>query len=332
MKDMLKRIQDVGVAVVGDFCIDAYWMIDPSLSEPSLETGKPSRPVVEERYSLGGAGNIVANLAALRTRALHPVAVVGDDPFGREMGRLLESLGAVTTGLIQQDRDWNTPVYGKPYVGEEEQPRFDMGVKNRIHPETGSRVLARLEEVLPRVQAVVVNQQLKGGVLSKEVIRGVNRMAVDYPNKVFIVDSRHESESFEKVIFRFNVHEAARLFGKELSSGALLSLDEARRFARRIEERTNKPVFISLGADGGIVCWEQRVEEIKGIRIEGKTDPVGAGDTSVAALAAALAAGASPLEAAELANVASAVTVQKIKTTGTATPEEILRLVERNVQ
>ena len=87
-------------------------------------------------------------------------------------------------------------------------------------------------------------------------------------------------------------------------------------------------MFISRGARGALVCHGGRMEEIPGIPIDGETDPVGAGDTSVAALAAALAAGASPLEAGELANLASAVTVQKLMCTGTASPDEILALFE----
>ena len=80
-----------------------------------------------------------------------------------------------------------------------------------------------------------------------------------------------------------------------------------------------------LGADaaivGTVVATEQGLAGVPGIQIIERTDPVGAGDTAVAALAAALAVGAEGLAAARLANIAAAVTVRKIQTTGTATPE-----------
>ena len=57
LDDTLKRISDVRVAVFGDFCLDAYWIIDADLSEVSVETGKPVWRTRQQAYSLGGAGN-----------------------------------------------------------------------------------------------------------------------------------------------------------------------------------------------------------------------------------------------------------------------------------
>jgi len=67
--------------VIGDLCLDIYWFVDSSRSEASLETGLPTHPVREQRYSLGGAGNVVSNLAAAGCRSVRPIGVVGDDPW-----------------------------------------------------------------------------------------------------------------------------------------------------------------------------------------------------------------------------------------------------------
>ena len=53
LEELLQLIRSVRIGVIGDFCIDAYWMIDPSLSEISVETGLPTRAVRLQRYSAG---------------------------------------------------------------------------------------------------------------------------------------------------------------------------------------------------------------------------------------------------------------------------------------
>ena len=327
LSGLLARFSQVRVGVIGDYCLDAYWMVDPSLAEVSYETGKPTLPVREQVYGLGGAGNIVANLAALGAGRIHAVGVRCEDLFGRELARLLEATGADTEGMVLARGPWSTPVYGKPHVSGVEQMRLDFGVLNRQEPETGARVVEVLERLLPSVHGVVVNQQLASSVLSPGVIQGVNRLADVYPDTVFVVDSRDRSDGFRGVTFRMNAHEAARVCGRSFPAEGRVPPEDAVRFARKIEKDTGKPCFVSLGPGGCVVCERGSARVVPGVPCREEIDPVGAGDTAVAALVCALAAGASPLEAAELSNLAAAVTVRKLRQTGTASPEEILELL-----
>ena len=89
MNAVLDAISRVRIGVIGDFCVDAYWTLDDSASEPSIETGLPTRPVRRQRYTPGGAGTIVNNLRALGVREVRVFGVRGDDPWGRELDRLL---------------------------------------------------------------------------------------------------------------------------------------------------------------------------------------------------------------------------------------------------
>ena len=59
LETVLRKISDGRVSVFGDFCLDAYWLIDADDSELSVETGLPVRRMRQQRYSLGGAGNVV---------------------------------------------------------------------------------------------------------------------------------------------------------------------------------------------------------------------------------------------------------------------------------
>jgi len=332
LRALLEAIRRARVAVFGDFCLDAYWQIDPALAEISLETGKRTLPVREQRYSPGGAGNIVANLAALGVDRVCAVGVIGDDLFGQELLRLLAALGVDTRGILKQGADWATPVYAKPYVGDEEQSRLDFGVCNQLSAENEERVIIALADILPQVQGVILNQQLPRGVNTPRVIAGLNALVVRHPHRFFIADVRDASAQYQGVIFRLNVQEAARLCGRSVACGAEVPAADCARLAAEIAQHTGKPVFISRGEQGALVFWAGRAEVIAPIPARGPTDPVGAGDTSVAAIAAALAAGASPSAAAELANLAAAVTVRKLKMTGTATPAEILAIASESAR
>ena len=85
LERILEDIRSVSIAVVGDFCLDAYWFIDESKSEVSIETGQMTRPVKRQRYSLGGAGNVANNLTAMGVQDVRAFGVIGSDPFGNEI-------------------------------------------------------------------------------------------------------------------------------------------------------------------------------------------------------------------------------------------------------
>ena len=87
LKKILKDISSVKIALVGDFCLDAYWFIDEAMSEISVETNEATRPVRQQSYSLGGAGNVTNNLADLGVKDIRAFGVIGTDPFGTEMVR-----------------------------------------------------------------------------------------------------------------------------------------------------------------------------------------------------------------------------------------------------
>ena len=116
IKEILDGIKNVKIAVYGDFCLDAYWLLDPHGSECSAETGLMAQAVSRHYYSLGGASNVVANLAALEPAAIQVIGVVGDDIFGRELTRQLHELGVDTTSLVVQKENFDTVTDRKSVV------------------------------------------------------------------------------------------------------------------------------------------------------------------------------------------------------------------------
>jgi len=325
---IFSEIEKIKIGVIGDFTLDAYWLLDDRISELSVETGKPTRAVVKQRYSLGGAGNVISNLVDLGVPEVFAFGIVGDDIFGREMLNQLQKRGANAEGIIIQEVDWDTPVYGKPYMGTVEQERIDFGRFNRMDPITEKSLIGVLLKVVPKLDALIVNQQLTGGIYSEGVIRTLNELAASTSKEIFVLDSRNMSEWFKGMICKINATEAARICGERKERDGFVSVDDIRKYARQIYEKNRKPVYISRG-DRGIVLYSgDKYTELPGVQILGQVDPVGAGDTMVATITAVLAAGGNYEVAGEIGNLAAAVTVRKVQQTGTASPEEIVDMWE----
>jgi rfaE bifunctional protein kinase chain/domain len=323
LEQALAAARQARVAVLGDFAIDAYWLIDPDQGELSVETHLPVRKVRKQRYSLGGAGNVAANLAALGVMSVEAIGLIGDDLFGGLMLKMLEEMGICAAGLLRCQEDWQTPVFSKPHLGEGETNRIDFGAFNSLSPQAMEEVIGQLDRAARVCDAVILNQQIPVGLSTPEMIVRINEVIASRPRCRFIVDSRSRAELYRGAMLKLNAHEAARLAGQPRPLDERIPGDEARRFAAEIAERTGQPVFVTRGENGLIVADERGVEEIPGIQVLERTDPVGAGDTAVAAIAAVLGGGGDPRAAARLANIAASVTVRKLQTTGTASADEI---------
>jgi phosphoglycolate phosphatase-like HAD superfamily hydrolase len=106
----------------------------------------------------------------------------------------------------------------------------------------------------------------------------------------------------------------------------VITLDEARAAGLKLAEEWGRPVFVTRGDRGCLVVDGGRCDVVPGLHLVEKTDPVGAGDSMLSGLTAALAVGCDPLVAATFGGFVAGVTVQKLYQTGTATPEEIRRI------
>lgn len=327
MVAILDKLSRVSVAVIGDFCLDVYWTIDRSASEISLETGLKTEPVRSQRYAPGGAGNVIMNLAALGVRQVYPVGVLGNDPFGVELRRLLESSRVDCGGLILQEAGWATPTYIKPCVDDRELSRLDFGNFNHLSASAEQELFAKLEEVLDKVSVVLVNQQVTGSMHDSPSFRKrLQEVISRHPKLVFIIDSRSYHESYPKAMHKLNGREVMKVCGKLVDDGEAISLEDIVRQAQDLSQRWKSPLVVTRGERGCLVFADGLPVEIYGLQLPGRTDPVGAGDTFSSALAAILSTGTNLTAAAFVANIAAAVTAQKLFQTGTATPAEILEL------
>jgi rfaE bifunctional protein kinase chain/domain len=328
LTELFHHIARITVGVIGDFCMDAYWDLDAYEPEISVETGKPTHAVTKQRYFLGGAGNVISNVVALGVRKAFAFGVRADDLFGREMIRQMDALKVDSTGLVRQPSEWDTPAYAKPYLGEEEQNRIDFGRLNKISQESADHLINALDASLSRLDALIINQQLPQSIYTSELIVTLNRLVEQFPARVVLLDSRNRSLEFHHTLYKVNAVEAARLFGKKATDNEDVPLKELQHYASQLFRRFERPVFITRSSLGILLFDGNEYSEIPAVKMQGATDTVGAGDTTLAAIACALAAGSSYAEAATLATYAAAVTVQKLRQTGTANPSEILEIAK----
>ena len=326
LKKILNDISSVKIIVIGDFCLDAYWFIDETMSEISIETNEVTRPVRRQRYSLGGAGNVANNLASMRVKEIRAFGVIGTDPFGAEMVKIMNDTGIGTSNMLVQKNDWYTHTYAKPYIENKELNRVDFGNFNQLANETADTLISNLINEIAKVDIILINQQVPSGIhtvyFKKRLLEVVHR----FPEKIFMVDSRNFNDYYTGTIRKMNEAEAARLCGFNRKPEETVTYSEVVSFADKLYERFGKPLFITRGSRGSLTIDRSGISVCPGLMILSKVDTVGAGDSYLAGAASALAAGYSMELAAKIGTFVAGVTVQKLFQTGTATPEEILDL------
>ena len=326
LKEVIDRIKDARIAIVGDFCLDAYWFIDESKSEISIETGELTMPVRQQKYSLGGAGNVANNLAAMKVKDIRAFGVIGNDPFGVEMIKIMKNAGISTGNMLIQNQNWSTHVYIKPYVGEKEMSRIDFGNFNVLSGETADLLISNLKDQVNEVDLIIINQQVLSGIHTEYFRKILVEVIGLFPEKIFIADSRNYSDYYTGAYRKMNDTEASRLCRIERAPDEKIPLSEVMNSAGRLFKRYSKPLLITRGSRGSIVVDENGTSEIPGLMILSRVDTVGAGDSYLAGAAAALAAGYPLGIAGETGTLVAGVTVQKLFQTGTATPEELLQI------
>lgn len=316
------------VVLIGDFCLDVYFHCNSADLEPSLETGLMVRKVNTLRDSLGGAGNVFANLCALGTGSVVPVGVVGDDFFGAEMQRLLSRWLPSSSSIHVQKENWTTYAYMKPILDGKEQERIDTGLGNKISEDTVRDLLETVRESVAKADVVIINQQLEGSIYTDEFIDGLNSIAAANPGKPFIVDARSLQSRFHGMWHKFNTHEAAHEAGIELDPmHSDLPADEIRDIMRRYYEKNSDPLIVSRGEYGAMAFDGRNFYDSEGISLLTELDTVGAGDSFLSGFTLSVAAGLDIGSALNIGNAVSGVTIQKLHQTGTCSPEELKRIL-----
>jgi len=322
LEALLEAMGRARIGLVGDLCLDMYWRADMRLSELSRETPHFPLPVVEERVSPGGAGNVACNVAALEPASLAVLGVLGRDWRGDVLMDALR-IRDIDASRLVRDEAACTNTYIKPLRAGisdvvYEDPRIDFENRAPVSPATEAALLDALERVAGEVDVLLVSDQMRFGCVTGAVRQRLCELGA--AGLTVIVDSRDRVGLYRNVIVKPNEVEAARAF----SGGAPGAGDDFAALAAAASGHTGRPAVVTAGSLGCFVARDGGVTHVPGERVAPPVDIVGAGDTFLAALGCALAAGAPLEQAARAANLASSVTIRKLGTTGTATRREIL--------
>lgn len=323
-----KNLKEKKIGLLGDLCVDIYWHADMRRSELSRETPHFPLPVYEERVSLGAGGNVAANLAALGPKSVQALSLFGDDWRGGLLKDRAKALG-IDTSLFIETPGRFTNAYCKPIrhgISDTvyEDPRLDFENRTPISEETQATVLERLESLAQNVDVLCVADQFACGIVTPAAREAVCALAKK--GLPVIADSRYHIGDYKYCILKPNELECWRALHGETAAQPD-NTEQIKAAAAALAKRNAARVFCTLGANGAFVTDGASGEDIPAVQLTSPLDICGAGDTSLAAFACAVACGTTLPDAARFAAVASAVTVQKLGETGTASFYEIESLL-----
>jgi D-beta-D-heptose 7-phosphate kinase/D-beta-D-heptose 1-phosphate adenosyltransferase len=312
LDDLLQRFQHTRVLVIGDLMLDHYIWGDVTRISP--EAPVPVVRVVRETQTAGGAANVALNLSALGVNA-SLLGIIGEDSPGEGLLDLLRQQEVDVSPIIQRS---DTPTIVKTRVLARTQQLCRIDRESGKHSYAIPASLLRsepLSTLLSESDAIILSDYAKGA-LTQPLVDEVRSLA-NQRGIMVAVDHKPSSNLDLRGLGLMtpNRHEALEMAKlPEPCLGDPYPLEET---CRRIHAKDAPALLvITLGADGLAICREGRVEKIMPTQAKEVFDVSGAGDTVIATLTAALAAGLATEEAAHIANVAAGIVVGKI---GTAT-------------
>jgi len=318
------------VALLGDFCLDRYFDIDPARAEISIETGLPVHNITGVRCLPGAAGTVLNNLVALGVGTIRCLGLRGDDGEGFELHRALAARAGVDLSGFVAVPGRNTFTYTKPLLHRAGQPpeelsRLDLKNFSPTPDDAQAAIIVAMDRVVedPRgADAWMVMDQVdlaETGVVTARVRERLARLSAAHPGLPIVADSRRGLQGWPAAHWKMNAAELARLTGRSLSDPPAVVAA-----ARSMAMHLGRPVFITLAEQGIIgASAEGAVAHVPAHPVCGPIDIVGAGDSVSANLTAALAAGADLAEAMHLAMAAAHCVIHQLGTTGTATVQQL---------
>lgn len=312
-KPILEKAALSRILVAGDAVLDAYDFCYTEHSRPSPES-PDKRVYTSHRIErmLGGAGNVAANLASLGVET-SLLSICGDDGNALEIRRICDAAGIRHHLLTDTSRP--TPVKTRLYIDDHYLLRRDDEQQHKVSANLSEEITGRFEEILDSVAAVILSDYNKGfftGANAQAMIALCRTRSIPV-----IVDLKPPNAAIFSgaTVVAPNLKEA-----REISEG--FDPYQPEPSLKAIHDILNsEKVIVTLGAEGILVYDGQGVAHVPGRNVNA-VDPCGCGDTVRACLTIGLVGGLSLAKAAEFANDAASLAVQKLGTV-TLTPEEL---------
>ena len=322
---LIDQMRGRRIAVLGDMIADVY--LTGKIARISREAPVLVLEHQGERVVAGGAANVVHNAATLGGSAA-AIGVVGEDVASEGLREILSGKGVDVSGLVTDAARPTTAktrvIAGGRATVSQQIVRIDKEERSPLSPEMFAKLRERALAAVDRADGVVLSDYggaVVSDALAQEIIAACKKRGVPT-----MVDSRYSIRRFVGVDYvKQNDAELADAMGEELTDEA--SFRAAGEKLRA--ELSAKGVLVTRGEKGMTLCLEGgRAVDVPVLDKSEVFDVSGAGDTCVAAFILAIAAGASPEDAARLSNVASGIAVRKMGT-ATVSAEELQTAAEK---
>jgi D-beta-D-heptose 7-phosphate kinase/D-beta-D-heptose 1-phosphate adenosyltransferase len=320
-RQILAAAHKTRVLVVGDVMLDQF--IWGGVSRISPEAPVPVVDFSRESFMPGGAANVARNLVSLATPA-ELFGAIGSDDAARKLLKLLGEQDIGCTGLVKNSAR-HTSIKTRIVAHRQQVVRIDRETRGAIDAKTTAKLLTEFKTRLAQADAVIVGDYGKG-VVTQALLNEIKSLCrergvwlsldpkpvhhLNLSNLSLITPNRREA--FELADLPDDTKNENPLLDKHLMLVAERLLNELRPAL----------LLVTLGELGMLLCQRgQKPFHIPTVAQE-VFDVSGAGDTVIATFTLAIAAGASPMEAAILSNHAAGIVVGKVGT-ATTTPEEL---------
>jgi D-glycero-beta-D-manno-heptose-7-phosphate kinase len=319
--EIVSTFENTPVLVAGDLVLDRFWF--GAVQRISREAPVPIVRLFKAFLAPGCAANSAANLASLGARPV-VIGVVGKDSEGTQLIKLLEELGAETKYILRE-RSWVTPTKTRILAGTIHGPKQQLVRVDIGEDATYSRgVISGLEAVLAKAA-----QKVKASIISDYgygLCENLDILSILGKKTPTAVDSRFAMSSFIGATTATpNEEEFERAIEKAAPADRKTFEKEAESLRKKLKL---KALLVTRGSKGMALFQESKAPVH--IPVAGKdeiVDVTGAGDTVIAAYVLSLARGAAYEEAANIANVAGGIAVQK-PGTATVSKEELVKWIE----
>ena len=317
-QELIERFGALNVLVAGDLMLDEFlW---GNVTRISPEAPVPVVEVTGQSFYAGGSANVARNLAEF-TRGVRVMGLCGADEQGQMLRRLLTEAGMDVSGIVD-DPARRTILKTRVVARHQQVVRIDREARMTPTGEQSAELVALLEEMLPTVDAVILSDYAKW-FLTQPFVSALCAGAARLRRIVTVDPSPRNPLLWEGVTaVKPNLKEARAASG--LGDDA-----DSRQAGEALLSRWGAGmVLITMGEHGMELFRPGHAPYHTPTRAREVFDVSGAGDTAIALFTLGLAAGATPEEAAELANHASGVAVGKLGT-ATVTPQELLGSASR---
>ena len=296
LANIIDGFSKLRVMVIGDLMVDAYtW---GKVTRISPEAPVPVVNVVKRESRLGGAGNVVLNVASLGAKPL-VFSVIGDDATGQSLISILSEAGLSVDGIIQE-AGRPTTVKERVIAGSQQLIRVDSETEQAISSASTVALVSAIRASIKDVDVIIFEDYDKG-VLSEGLIQEVMGLAREAGIPTVVDPKKKNFFAYRGAsLFKPNLHELRDGLGLDSSDLSALALPATVKKFK--ESQGFEGLFVTLSERGVYMDYASDQVAIPA-HIRQIADVSGAGDTVISIAACALAAGATPAQIAELANL-----------------------------